>query len=280
MAKLDGYRLNWRSEFRRLEPFLNGKGGVAELRYASEHAAPLKFNYLLKEAFAAPRNGPCCSLRVDHEWFTTRHVLGVLDEFDRLLMDLGVAVGAPETEDASISILKDIEVAGDMEAHIHGLVVNQGGSPKDAYLRKRAKCTFAAVKLFVESGGRLMIILNDMPRKQQTDFWSQIWNAGLAEAAGDHAFLVIHSGPETDQRRHHDSPEPDIRIMLPETVEDGSERDDHFFDDLIDAFTSAGVGDAAGVAGVHLENNRFSILEVNLKLSAAVLAAKHAQKRR
>jgi hypothetical protein len=119
-----------------------------------------------------------------------------------------------------------------------------------------------------------------MPLKQQTDFWSQIWHAGLAEAAGDHAFLVIHSGPETDQRRHHDSPEPDIRIMLPEAIEDGSERDDHFFDDLIDAFTSAGVGDAAGVAGVHLENNRSSVLEVNLKLSAAVLAAKYAQKRR
>jgi hypothetical protein len=49
MKKANDFRLDWQQEFSRLKPFMLDRGGVILLQYANEHAAPLKFNHLLKE---------------------------------------------------------------------------------------------------------------------------------------------------------------------------------------------------------------------------------------
>lgn len=279
MFRAEHYRLDWHAEFEKLSPYLRGRGGVVRLEYSSENAAPHKFNHLLKEGFGKPDNGIWRSLRIDHEWFTTRHVLGVIDEIDRLLTEAGFPAKNTEGEPANVNILTDVDVGGNMITNINELTINNGTGAGGRAVRARAKAVFSAMQRYVESGGRFMVIVNDMAIPDQTDFWQQIWHGGLSAAGGDHMLLVIHAGPKAAQLQHHDSPEADERIVLPDSVEEDSMRDCQIFDDLIDAFKAAGIEEAGGPAGVHLENNRTSILDINTKLSAAIMSAKRGQER-
>jgi hypothetical protein len=146
--------------------------------------------------------------------------------------------------------------------------------------RARSNAVFEAMKRYIEAGGRFMVTVNDMPLSDQTEFWQQVWNAGLASASGKDMLLVIHAGPKAGGQMHHDSPPANERIILPDAVEEDSERDYQFFDDISDAFAKGGVETARVPANVHLENNRASILQINMKLSAAIMSAKIAQERR
>lgn len=278
MLNGDKFRLDWHQEFKKLSCHLNGQGGVIHLEYQSENSAPLKFNYFLKEAFATD-NASWRSLRIDHEWFTTRQAYGMLDEIDRLLAEVGFRAEFPIEANAAVNILTEVDVAGNMTTNINGLHVNCGAGRSGRAFRERAEAVFEAVRRYVESGGRFMVIVNDMPLSDQTEFWQQIWNAGFSAAGGEDMLLLIHVGPKAGYQRHHDSPPASERIILPDSVEEDCDRDYQFFDDLSDAFANAGIGEPHVPAGVHLENNRASILKINMKLSAAIMSAKKAQER-
>jgi hypothetical protein len=278
MVNGDGFRLDWRQEFKRLSPYLEKQGGVIRIEFQSENAAPLKFNHFLKEAFAQT-DTVWRSLRIDHEWFTTRQVHGVIDEIDRLLTEVGFPAKFPIEPTAPINILTDVEVGGNMTTNISGLHVNHGPGHSGRAFRERADAVFEALRHYIEGGGRFMVIVNDMPLADQTEFWRHVWNSGLSAAGGSAMLLVIHAGPKAGRRQHHDSPDANERIILPCAVEEDTDRDYQFFDDLSDAFAKAGIGEPGAPAGVHLENNRGSILLINMKLSAAIMSAKKAQER-
>jgi|CXWL01.1.fsa_nt_gi hypothetical protein len=278
MFNADAFRLDWQREFKKLDPYVSGKGGVILLEYGSKDACPLKFNYLLKEAFGSQQAKVCPSLRIDSEWFTTRQVPGVLDEIDRLLTEVGVNVELPAEDLTSLNILKDNEVGGTMSTTINDLQINYATARSGRALRARADAIFSAMKHYVAGGGRFMVEMNDMPLSFQTDFWRHVW-PGLSKAGGDALLLVIHAGPKAERRQHQESPRPDELIVLPEAVEPDSERADQFFDDLIEAFAAAGIKDPHTAAGVHLGNNRRSVLDINVDFSTAVMHAKIAQAR-
>ncbi|HMO07971.1 MAG TPA: hypothetical protein PKD10_10040 [Paracoccaceae bacterium] len=280
MSRAGDFRLDWRTEFQKLSPFLKGKGGVVVLEYGSDKAAWAKFNYFLKEDAAADRNGSTISLRIDHEWATTRLVHGVLEELDRLLSSVGVVAALPPEMQPSLSIMTDIEAGGDVNPTINGLTINFASGPAGRALRARAQAIFEAVQRFSNDGGRLMVQLNDMELAVQGDFWTQIWHAGLSQAAGAGGLLVVHAGPRANRHRHHDCPAPDLRLVLPECVEEDSERENHFWDDLIDAFEKEGIDGAHAAASVHLSNFRTSVLDLNANLGAAILSAKVGMARR
>ena len=65
------YRLDWNPEFKKLKPYLEGRGGVVQISYMSEDAAPDLFAHLLKEGYGKPGNGMWTSLRIYREWHTT-----------------------------------------------------------------------------------------------------------------------------------------------------------------------------------------------------------------
>lgn len=274
------FLLDWHSERERISPYLRGKGGIIRLEYESENAAPHKFNHFLKEKFANQGNLLWCSIRIDHGWFTTRQVVGILDELDRLLSEVGFKPEIPEEASGPLKVLADNDVGGNMSSYIESLEINYGGFVSGRALRARTDAVFSAMKQYSESGGRFMVILNDMPIHEQNEFWSQVWNAGLSIAGGDRMLLVIHAGPKAKKQLHHDSPEPCERIVLPDSVEDGSERDGYFYDDIFDAFKDAGIAEPSSVAGVYLEAYRSSVLQINMKLSTAIMTAMRNRNRR
>lgn len=276
MLSANDFRLNWHHEFTKLAPYFKGRGGVVRLEYKSDDAAAFKFNHLLKEDFGC-NDSLWRSLRIDHKWFTTRRAEGVIDQIDRLLTEAGFPAALPPATEGAVNILTDVAVTGNMTANISELHVNYGDGQGGRAFHARAVAIFDATRRYVECGGRFMVIVNDMPHADQTEFWEQVWNAGLSAAVGADALLVIHAGPKAKGLQHSDSPVAGERIILPDTVEEDTERDYHFFDDISDAFDKAGVESSRVPASVHLENNRASILQINMKLSAAIMSAKKAQ---
>jgi hypothetical protein len=196
-----------------------------------------------------------------------------------LLQEKGVKLELPPEQSASINIMTGIEAGGSVTNTINGLHIHPISGYSGRLLRARADAAFAALRSFVASGGRFMVILNDMPHQDQTDFWQQVWQGGLALASGADLLLVVHAGPKANQQPHHDCPQPDERMVLPVSVEEDSSRDAHFWDDLVDAFRLSGIEEPYGPASAHLANNRDSILHMNMKLGTAIMNVKKGMAR-
>lgn len=269
------YRLDWRSEFKTLEPFLSGRGGVVQVEYNSGDAAPDMFNHLLKEEFSARSgNGFRLSLRIDQDWYTTRQVSGILDELDRLLAGAGFPVDQTPVESQSICFVAGNEVEGDMNTTITGNTFNLGNGFHGRALATRRSSVCAAMRRYVARGGRFMITMNDAPLQDQSIFWQQLWNVGLSEAGGNNILLLIHAGPMAGRMKHQDSPVANVKIFLPDSIEGDETRQDDIYDDLVDIFEREGIPGAAGCAVTHLENNKNSVLQLHVKLSGVLMSTK------
>lgn len=267
------YRLNWKAEIKKLRPYMEGRGGVVAIEYASEDAAPEKFNYLLKEDFGKPGNGMWNSMRIDHEWYTTRRAEGILDELDRLLGEAGFAAEG-KAEHAPLTLLSENTVKGNMTVNMVGVVLHGGYIRTDRLLRARVKSVCGAMRRYVDAGGHFMIVVNDAPISNQATFWREIWNDGLSHASGDNVLLIIHAGPKAGRLQHSESPSPDEVIYLPSSVESDDSRQDDIYDDLFTIFEKEGFHEPAECAAIHLSNNKSSIRQLHVQLSAAIMNVK------
>lgn len=269
------YRIDWKSEFAKLAPYLAGMGGVVSLEYVSDEAAPEKFNHLLKEDFGKkPGNGLWVSIRIDHDWYTTRRAPGILDEFERLLADAGYVAEASDGDPLVQNYFSGNDIGGDMNITLTDVTFPTNSWLTAAVLSARLRVVCTTMKRFVESGGHLMIVVNDAEIRDQSEFWQRIWNAGLAEACGENVFLVIHAGPRARRRRHADAPEPDKTLFLPDSVEADDTRHDQMYDDLLTIFEREGFKEPGEAAVLYLSNNKSSVRHVNMRLSAAIMAVK------
>lgn len=277
MHQAENFRLNWRSEFRKLSPYLQSQEGVVRVNYRSENAAPGMFNHLLKEEFVAhASNGPRLSLRIDSDWFTTRVVAGVLDELDRLLGEAGFPAERADIEYKLINFVTENEVQGNMITTVTNNTFNLGSEASAQAQAARLASVCAAMRKFVEAGGHFMVVLNDTPLSKQSVFWQQIWNVGLSDAGRGGLLLVIHAGPKSEQQQHEDSPRASECLYLPDSVESDESRQDHIYDDLIDVFQRNDImsHEASAAAAAHLANNADSMSKLYSKLGATLMSLK------
>jgi len=276
------FRLDWRSEFKRLSQYLDGiRGGVIKVEYDSEDAAPDKFNFFLKEYFGKPKNGMRCSLRIDHEWYTTRQVFGILDEIGRILADAGFPADLDQADCVSGgNVVANNSVHGDMTVAIQGSTITINGRVDERALRARLESICAAMRKYVGAGGHFMFVVNDAPLADQAEFWQRIWNAGLSAAVGENAVLVIGAGPKSGKRHHPDSPEPDELIVLPISVLTDEVRQDVIYDDLVEIFQSNGIKGAESAAQTYLTCHAHSMLQLNMQLSATLMSIRNREARR
>jgi hypothetical protein len=268
------YRLDWRSEFKKLDPYLSGKSGILCLEYKSAEAAAEKFNHLLKEDFAEKSgNAAWTSIRIDHDWYTTRKAQGIVEEFARLLAAEGFpAVGTGAG--ASLSFLSDNDVRGNMTVTLTDVIVQPNSSWTADEFSGRLDAVCLALQNYLQSGGHFMIVVNDAPLVDQSEFWQRIWNAGLADAARGSVLLVMHAGPQARRQRHVDSPEPNLTLSLPDSLEADESRQDDIYDDLFSIFEREGFKEPAEAASLYLSNNKTSVRLMNMKLSTAIMDVK------
>ncbi|MDT8758035.1 hypothetical protein MZO42_04940 [Sphingomonas psychrotolerans] len=265
------YRIDWRREFATLAPYLNGNGGVIGVEYDSEEAAIDKFNHLIKEGFARPGDHMWTSLRVDHEWFTTRRVAGILDEMDRLLADAGFPAERACEGLYALNLFSGNDVAGDLRANLTNVTLQMDGPVAGAAFRGRVRAVSEAMCRYIASGGHFMIVINDTPIPDQAGFWHEIWLGGLAKACGDKLLVIVHAGPRAERRYHADAPVRDRILYLPDSFESDETRENDAYDDLFEVFKAEGFECPEESAGAYLDATLFSVRLLHLRLSAALM---------
>jgi hypothetical protein len=265
------YRIDWHREFETLAPYLLGNGGVVGVEYDSEEAAADKFNHLLKEDFGRPGNRMWSSMRIDHDWFTTRRGGGILDEIERLLSAAGFASERAPERRFAIDLLSGNDIGGNFTANVENVSIQMGGALAGAALRDRVRVTSEAMRRYVACGGHFMIVVNDAPVVDQSEFWQEIWLGGLAEACGDALLLVIHAGPKARRQYHPESPQLDQRLFIPDSFETDDLRQDQVYDDLFDILKAEGFERPEETAGAFLTVTMSSVRQVHMKLSAVIM---------
>lgn len=270
LKRATDYRIDWDFEFNKLRPYLLGKYGVVCLEYRSEDAAPEKFNHILKEDFGKnPGNSRWTSIRIDDDWYTTRKAGGILEQFERLLTDVGFPPAKAGRQGFDLSVASDNDVGGDMSITMSDVNIYIG-----AGLSAQLDAVCESMRNFIRNGGHFMIVVNDAAIRDQSEFWQRIWKAGLEAACEGGVLLVIHSGPRSERRRHADSPDPDETLFLPDSVEADQGRHDEMYDDLIDIFKKEGFKEPGESAVLYLTNLKSSVRLVNMRLSAAIMAVR------
>lgn len=245
----DSFRLDWKSEFQKLHPFLKGKGGVVRLDFESEDAAPSKFNHILKEDFGTSGNRTWLSLRVDDAWSTTYTVEDQIDAFARKLAEGGIVVDFPKAASSGGDVFSRNSADGDLNITVSGTTIVTGYDQSPSATRKRVEAICDGVRRLVKCGGHFMVVVNDMTQAEQGQFWRHFWHAGLAEAGGGNLLLVYYVGPKCGRRPHDDAPSPDLHLVLPKGIESDESRQNQVYDDIIDLFSNAGFSsEKAGMA--------------------------------
>lgn len=267
---MQSHRIDWRSEFGKLKPYIAGKGGIVRIRYPGDRSGWLRFDGILKADYAAAGPGRA-SIRIDPEWHTTHLVEDILTEFELKLEALGCPCSASPGSSARLSLLSNNQFDGDAKIEMRNVYIAEGPQNRARARVERLVQIAAMLTQLLDAGDRLMVVVHHAPAKQQNQFWRQIWAGGLAALVAKGLFLVHLCADEQDDRSR-ESPAPELELFLPGDFRDES-RQDQAYDDLYEVFQSAGLdGDAASAAAsVHLTNNIDNVAALHDNLFAVLL---------
>jgi hypothetical protein len=209
------------------------------------------------------------------EWHSTRGLPDILHEFEiKLSNDTGAIRNKDETGDA-LNILTENEFHSPTEINIDNLNINAAGPHHDPRARdKHVQEICERLKRFLTQGGRMMIILNPAPPSEQSEFWYQLWNRGLAALVSKGLLFIHMVDRSTGTPTFHDcAPEPDLTIDLPNKLDES--RGDEAFDDLTDILVKELPGFAPeliyAIVTTHLTNNEDSIKKLHDNLPKLIL---------
>lgn len=276
------YRIDWRREFARLEPYFSGQGGVIHVHFRGADCAPNNFNAVLKRSFHDDRPvAERLSLRIDEAWHTTHTVDDILDAFEEKLRAAGFGMAASIAPDAGGQLLSNLSVAGDLNISISDSSLSAGAGRTTARRKQRLAAICQNLREYLRSGGRMLIELNDQPAAFQKQFWG-LWRSGLSALVESGLVLVYMIGPRAGGHAHADAPGPDEEINLPQSYETEDERQDHVYDDLIDIFRDNGLSpdEASTAATVHLRTTKSSVGKLHDELSGVLMDLSRKRGRR
>lgn len=230
------YLIDWRDEFLRLAPYLNGQGGVVCIRYAGERCAPSAFLGTIKSEYECKDdNRNWRSIRIDHEVYSVRYMAGIRDEFARKIgLELPEAYGV-EGAPAPFSVFTDVEAGGDLHADVSNVTQNiyvNGDNPAlMSQIRGRWVTDFCGQLLEFLGAGHMMVVVNHGRPKDQDEFWRYLWQDGLENLVGAGLLLVHMVDVSAEAIGVHDlAPPAHLEIDLPTAL--GVRARDHAIEDL------------------------------------------------
>jgi hypothetical protein len=253
------YKIDWKKERDALTPHMNGKGGIIRVEYRGDECAPNNFNAMLKQ-WHAEVGAPSFSIRIDPDYFTTRTLEDILDEFDKKLAVAGYPTAPVDA--ARTTILSENRVGGNATFHMENVFIN-GGFDGAKIRSKRVSAVLAALVDFLKKG-RCMVVAQHHSPADQNFFWRHFWQGGLDTLVA-HGLLLVHfHDKNADDRLHTDAPAPDLTLTLPRDLS-SDDRDEQAYDDLYDVFKEKGLSNdgASEAASTLLLLSKLSVAAVH-----------------
>lgn len=206
--------IDWRRQFSKLKPYLDGNGGGVNVRYRGAGCGANAFLSILKAEFqhrpsAAKPDG--ASIRLDSENYKVRFLGGIRGEFARILRRQALMKPMPSGLVVDGTLLSNNTSGGaqSIEANFHF-----DDSPHLAAERNEWVSLLASELQEYLKTGRFMIILLGGSTDEQAEFWSSIW-AQASELTQKGLLLVRMIDDESPHANSlHDACAHDCEVTL------------------------------------------------------------------
>lgn len=220
------FPIDWRDTFTALEPFINGKGGVACVRYAGERCAPNSFVETLTSLYESPTPNTIKltpeigwqSLRIDRGNYKVRYLTGIRLEFMRKMKQ---ELPSPITSDQLLGshYVSSNNVAGhDQRIETH--IIYAGDNEVSLQVRRDEWISSLCNKIsqFLHNY-RFMVILMHGSKDDQQEFWDGLWHGGMSDLVVQGLFLVrMIDSRDIAAGEHPRVAQPDCDISLPQEL--------------------------------------------------------------
>lgn len=253
--------VDWRRELVQLDPYIGGTGCVVRIYYNGDPCAWRRFNSVLKQRYAKVASRRL-SLRIDHSWHTTHLMEDIIAAFQRKLESAGYDPPAIDHTRREITLLSHNGFFGEhTEINVDNVNI-ASSSPFE--LREQRDAAIASIcsriAAFLESGGRMMVVMNQAPVQEQGWFWTHFWYTKLERLVSDGLLLIHLVDRSQPENLSSAAPDPRLTLVLPTNFEEDSRQEDAY-DDLIDVIEARGVSrdEAVAMAISHLNSNMSSV---------------------
>lgn len=169
--------IDWRRQFSKLGPYLDGKGGVVNVRCRGVSCGANAFLTILKSEFKSrPHTAKSLgvSIRLDPANYKVRYLSGIRSEFARILSMQPLMKPMPASKFAEAEkVLCNNTAGGDQ--HIEANFYFDSDFDRTAERNEWVSLLVSELREHLKTK-RFMIVLLAGSSEDQAEFWSSIWN--------------------------------------------------------------------------------------------------------
>ena len=168
--------IDWRRQFSKLQPYLDGTGGVVNVRYRGTNCGANAFLTLLKSDFQSrpqTTKPSGVSIRLDPENYKVRYLAGIRSEFSRILNKPLLTKPMPASMFVEAEAVLSNNTAGG-DQHIEANFYSDSDSDRTAERNEWASLLMSELREHLKTK-RFMIVLLGGSSEEQAEFWSSIW---------------------------------------------------------------------------------------------------------
>lgn len=168
--------VDWRAQFRQLEKYLDGMGGIVEVRYHGIQCAPEAFVNVLTDCFESrPHSLPKqegAAILLDQCDYEVKYLSGIKRVFEQKMK-----LRLPERNHSGISFASEVLTNNSAGGNQYiDVEFNTGPSDveKEEYQQNWMEALCVILEAFLKEK-RLMIVLKQGPSEEQVAFWRDFW---------------------------------------------------------------------------------------------------------
>ncbi|VVN40018.1 hypothetical protein PS634_05354 [Pseudomonas fluorescens] len=235
MRQFRGRHIDWRRQFVVFKEYLDGGGGVVNVRYNGSHCGSNAFLEILTATFESRGNQANIekpdgiSIRLDPRNYKVRYLSGIRGEFDRKLGRAPTQSSASVVLPASTQILSQNTAAGNqtIEANINIDMAPMMYAESHDWVASLSESLNTHLRT-----SRFMLVLVAGTSEEQQDFWSTLWPQ-LSRLTSQGLLLVrLLDEASSDYKKILDECAADSEVVLQSSLDvDSSE---HAIDDIAD----------------------------------------------
>lgn len=223
--------VDWRTQFRQLDKYLDGAGGVVEVRYHGNQCAPHAFVGVLTDCFESrpqslPKQEGAAILLAQWD-YDVRYLSGIKRAFEQKLK-----LNLPARNSSGLSFASEV-LTNNSAGRDQYIEVELNTGPSDVVMEEYQQSWMTALCAVLEAflkEKRLMIVLHQGTSKEQAEFWRAFWPQArhLVEQGLLFVKMVDLDSPDAesliDRTQHHSV------ITLPSEFDDAQTK--HAIEDV------------------------------------------------
>lgn len=168
--------IDWRRQFKKLQPYLDGKGGVVNIRYRGASCGANAFLSIFKSEFERRPHAEKVlgtSIMLAPENYRVRYLAGIQNEFSRIMGKPSLVRSKLASMIVDASVLSNNTAGG--AQHIEANFYLSNDTHMIIERNEWVSCLISELRDYLKTK-RFVIFMLCGSSDEQAEFWSSIWN--------------------------------------------------------------------------------------------------------